>query len=562
MTLEQLGQMIKTQNPTYAPYQQYGDGFLGMVAASKNPQYKTQLDPSQTSRIPANIDQHIAMFKQAIADQNPQPAAAPADDTGGPLNSGVLPQFATGVDKSVIGTVGGIGTLGMKLGNWMSKIPGLGYLYTDPNGAAAKSVDAVNAAAQPSNDVQGAGKITGDMAQFFIPGGAEADAVKGISAGVDAGKIGNMTLDYGKIADVLGPKAPDIIKGILKVAGAGAASATSMAAVTAAETGGNKAQTEQAAGLGAVGGSLTEALSMAAPALGKALQRADFKLSPVASAKASKVADDAASFMQTNKILGSESSKYRQLSDITGNLESTLQKSIPDLKVPKTQIVDGINQGVEVFQKSNPAVYQVARADADEAIKTLQKDPSAKITTEDTLNGKRSWGQRAFNTTKYKTQNPTVSSEGAYAVEMAYQKAFSDSLDRVGGTIKLPSNLQDMFGGKSEVGIDEFNSIYSKAINSRNLTMMAQKNLDTGLVGRMFGIFAGRMLGEAIMPGVVGEVAGMTVGEIASKKALGLIRNVGEKVAAGSGTPGVVAKAATQLPKVIQGSTNEAQQSQ
>jgi len=562
MTLEQLGQSIKKQYPTAASYQQYGDAFLGMVAASKNPQYKTQLDPNQISRIPKNIDQHIAMFKQAIADQNPQPAAAPADDTGGPLNSGVLPQFATGVDKSVIGTVGGIGTLGTKLGNWMSKIPGLGYLYTDPNGAAAKSVDAVNAAAQPSNDVQGAGKITGDMAQFFIPGGAEADAVKGISAGVDAGKIGNMTLDYGKIADVLGPKAPDIIKGILKVAGAGAASATSMAAVTAAETGGNKAQTEQAAGLGAVGGSLTEALSMAAPALGKALQRADFKLSPVASAKASKVADDAASFMQTNKILGSESSKYRQLSDIIGNLESTLQKSIPYLKVLKTQIVDGINQSVEALQKSDPAVYQAARADADEAIKTLQKDPSAKITTEDTLNGKRSWGQRAFNTTKYKTQNPTVSSEGAYAVEMAYQKAFSDSLDRVGGTIKLPSNLQDMFGGKSEVGIDEFNSIYSKAINSRNLTMMAQKKLDTGLVGRMFGIFAGRMLGEAIMPGVGGEVAGMTAGEIASTKAPGLIRNVGEKVAAGSGTPGVVAKAATQLPKVIQGSTNEAQQSQ
>ena len=76
MTLEQLGQWIKTQYPTATEYQKYGDAFLGMIAASKNPQYKTQLDPTQVSRIPTNIDQHIAMFKQATADQNPQPAAA------------------------------------------------------------------------------------------------------------------------------------------------------------------------------------------------------------------------------------------------------------------------------------------------------------------------------------------------------------------------------------------------------------------------------------------------------------------------------------------------------
>lgn len=538
MTLEALGKSVKSQFPTAKDsqgnaYNNYGDAFMGMIAASKDPTLKSQLSADQTARIPDNIDAHVKMYQEALKPQTPD---AGAPEKSGPLTSGVLPQAAEGVDKSVLGTAAGAATMGMKIanaaGSLAGKIPVVGpaiqkFLTTDPNGAAAKSVTAATAAAQPSNTSQAVGKGIGDVAQFFVPGGAEADLAKGADDAIDAANIAKKLGLTGKAADTL--------NAALKVAAHGAVTGGSMAGVTGAQTGGDKGAMEESAVLGGVAGAAGKALEIAAPGITKALVKADFKLSPAQAAKAAEKADAAAQFETDNGIIGSTGAKMAKLGPLNDDLESTLQSAVPDLKVPTSDIVKNINDSVATLRKSEPAVYAAAKADAKEAISTLTGDGTKSISAEDALNGKRSWGARAFKNSRLSPKDAKVVSEGAYAVEQAYQGALSNSLDRVAsagtgavkegsGVIPIPAKLQSYFGGKSEVSLDEFNKVYSNAITSKNFNFVAQFKNDAGLMGRMFGIFAGRILGEAIMPGPAGEVIGMTAGELASTHAPGIAR--------------------------------------
>lgn len=562
MTLEELGKSVKNQNPTAKDsqgnaYNNYGDAFMGMIAASKDPALKSQLSADQTARIPDNIDAHVKMYQQALKPQTPATATSEQE---GPMMSGVLPQIAEGVDKSVLGTAAGTATLGMKLANAAGSVAGTipvvgpaiqKFLTLDPNGAAAKSIATANADAQTQGAAQEVGKTAGDIAQFFVPGGAEADLAKGADSAIEAANIA------GKLG--LTGKAADVLNAALKVAAHGAVTSGSMAGVTAAQTGGNVGATEQAAVLGGAAGAAGKALELAAPGITKALVHADFKLSPAQEAKASKVAEDAAQFETDNGIIGSEKSKLNKLTALNTDLESTIQKAVPDLKVSTKDIAADASKAVETLRKSDPAVYAAAKADLKEGIATMgTKD----ITAEDALNGKRSWGSRAFKSSRLSTKDPTVAKEGAYALEQAYQGAFSNALDRLSsagtgavkegsGVIPIPTKLQSYFGGQSEVSLQDFNNVYSNAINSKNLNFVSQFKDNAGLMGRMFGIFAGRILGEAIMPGPAGEVIGMTGGELLSNHAPGAIR-AGLETAVNA-NPGKITGAA----KIAQGVINQ-----
>ncbi len=455
----------------------------------------------------------------------------PAADAGA-KQPDLATNLGAGLLESIFGTANGLFNLGNDALNLPKKIglPGLGVDAS--TFGPSKTIERV---ATPKNTQQSVGKAAGDIAQFFIPGGAEKAAASKIGEGVDALKLG----------ETIGPKAGDVVGNILKTLGSGAATGASMAGVTAAQ-GGSAQDTGGAFLLGGGAGIAGKALETFGPSLTEALQKADFKLSPAASAKASAKADSAAAFMTDNKILGSQGAKYEKLNGLTGNLEDTLQKSVPDLNVKKADIVDQINQNVESIRTSNPAVYASARADADEAIKTLggKLQPDGTYTfsggntikSEDTLTGKRSWGQQAFRSSKFATKDPKVNSEGAYAIELAYQKAFSDSLDRVGGEISIPKSLQSYFGGAKTASLSDFNKVYSDAITSRNLTFMSQFKKDSGLIGRLFGLWAGSALGETIMPGLPGKILGGTAGELASTHLPGLIRNALERIGSASGS--------------------------
>jgi hypothetical protein len=436
---------------------------------------------------------------------------------GGPVqltsNMPILPDIGQGIVKSGAGLLAGTSEVGRKIGNYVAKIPGLGFL-NQPN--VNPITQALQNYAQPSNFTQEIGKVIGDIGTFFIPGAAEESAIA----------KANDIIDSAKIAEKYGPAVADALKIAIKsLAGAG-----SMGGITALQTGGDKSQTGYGAILGAVSGPLEYALGKISPEIVKSLNKADFKLSGVNAAKVAQKADDAAKFITDNHILGSNTAKYEKLQEITSQIEDALKSSLPNVKIPSQVIIDNINKSVEALKSEDPAIYNEAKNAANKAISLLKERGS--ISIDDALRAKRSYGNAAFRMTKFTEKDISAANiqQANYLTELAYEKAIEDTMKSSGKTIKIPEKLQPYFGGKTEMSLNDFNKIYSKAISAKNLSFMGQFRSGSTLVGRIFGLWAGSSLGETILPGLGGQLGGGIMGEIASNKLPGLVRNVGERV--------------------------------
>lgn len=444
-----------------------------------------------------------------------------------------LGDVALGAGKQVVRTLGGIGAgiekgLDQTLGRVINAAKGKGLA---PTGSGARAAAAVaDPSLKPTNLAQEAGDVAASVGEFFLPGGAER---KGAELATEAALKVPKALGLAGRALKVGEKAA-------KVVGAGAATGASTAVVGAAQ-----GQDAGSAGLaGFLGGAAGKAIEAFGKGLATALQKSDFKLPPMQAVKAAKKAQSAAEFMTENRVLGSAKTKYAKLSKLTDSLEATLQSSLPStIAVPKSSIIDEVNARVESLKSEDPAVYAQARRDADRAIKTLQsqggKSLRGHISVGETLAGKRSYGQVAFKSSK--VNDPRVVAEGAYAVEQAYQKALEDSFASAKATIKIPAAIRKFFGGKATADLGEFNRVYSNAISAKNLTFISEGRKDSSLVGRLFGLWAGESVGQAIAPGLPGKIVGGAVGEILSTKLLGVARNLGERaVGAAGAVPAVV----------------------
>lgn len=423
---------------------------------------------------------------------------------------------ATGVAQSEVGLVSGLGKLG---GEALSVVPGpIGQVGQKIATGEQKQLESPTL--QPQNLAQQAGKTGTDIAEFFAPGGAEKSAVTKGASYID------------KLPELLGlgGKAAGVVTGALKTALQSAVSGLSFGGVTAAQTG-DLGKAKGAAELGAGTGVLGGALETFGPGISESLAKAGFRLSPATEAKTQKIADNAAKFISENKVTGTSATKYAKLNSLNTQLESTLQNSLPEgIAVPKNEIVDSINTSIEQLKQTDPAIYNQAKTKASQAINILNSNEGNIISVKDALNGKRSWAADAFKTAKKSKQDPTVSSEGAYAVEQAYQKALTGAFERSGGEVNIPNQLQKYFGGAESVSLGEFNKVYSDAINAKNLSFMSQFKNDAGLFGRLFGLWAGESIGQAISPGLGGKVIGGAAGEVLSTHLPGAVRNVSERV--------------------------------
>lgn len=455
------------------------------------------------------------------------------------LNS--LKNVAAGASKETITTLGNLGTgIEKGLDATANLIPGV-----HANTAASSAVTSANPSLQPQGLGEKIGAAGASVGQLLTPGGAEAGLAEKAAPALES------------LPGILGVtgKAASAVTGALKTALKGVIGAGSFGAVTAAQTGDMK-QAEGAAKLGAVGGGLSGALETFGKGLGESLQKADFKLSPAQEAKASSKVDSAAKFMTENKILGSDSSKFSKLTQLNSSLEGALQSSLPDtLKVSKSSVIDNINTTIESLRSEDPAIYEPARASADKAINLMKSTSGDEISLKDTLNAKRSYGSAAFKQSKFSAKDPTVVSEGSFAVEQGLQKALEDKLGAQGfsapglgsnqaAKIKIPNTLSQYFNGAKEVSLPDFNKVYSNAISSKQLTSMARFKNDSGLLGRFFGLWVGESIGQAVSPGLGGKLVGATIGEIASQKVPGIARNLGERVVAHPNVPENLAKAA------------------
>lgn len=230
----------------------------GNVNPNTTPQQTQQAQ--QSSQL---VNSRISELTQIAKTGNSQPAQAPTSEPLQALNSnpitGTIHDIAGGVDKSVAGTVAGVANIGKNIGNAVGNIPGLGFMKTPDNSVSNQSIKNVEDFSKPTNAGETVGKIGGDIAQFFIPGGAE----------VEAGKAVDKAVDTAKFAEQFGQKAGDTLSGILKVLGHSGVSATSAGGVTAAQTGGDPRATIA----GAAAGGLAPAVGNAVKSVGEGIAK-------------------------------------------------------------------------------------------------------------------------------------------------------------------------------------------------------------------------------------------------------------------------------------------------
>lgn len=429
---------------------------------------------------------------------------------------GTAADVGIGAVKSGVGTAAGIAKLGIGGLNILSKVPGLGFLKTPESSTFAQPTKQLEQVAQPQGTAQQVGKTAGDIAQYFIPGKAEVGATEMIGKGLEAAKLAKPAQEA------------------LKIVGKGAVTGISTAGVTAAETG-DLSQAKTAGGVGAIAGSLAKMGEVFGPEVARSLVRGGFKMSPAIEAKVGPKAEQATSFIINNKILGTPATKFQKIDKINTQLENTLQASVgKDIKVDKGKLLLYVNTIPEQF-KNEPAVYQSVKNDVANAVKTINQTKGDKIGLDELLSGKRSYGKDAFGKSTAQVKGAVVNSEGAYALEKVYEDVLTSAMEKSGKSIEIPKDMQSYFSGKSEVTLPEFNKVYSAAINAKKFTNIAQFKSSGGLVGKLFGLWAGRAVGQAAGFGLGGELIGAAGGEIAATAGTDLLRNLGERGAIGAG---------------------------
>lgn len=441
----------------------------------------------------------------------------PTQDQQPSQPKGILGNLALGAGKGLISTATNLGSLALK---GASSIPFLSdstkRLFQE---SAQTGQDFVKNQLSADNASQQVGKTAEQVGEFFVPGGAEEELYAKGASHID---------QLPKILG-LGEKAGGALTNSLKIALKSGISGYSMAGVTAAQ-GGSTKDIKDAGLLGETVGGIGKALEIFGPGLAQSIVKSGFKLSPSQEAKAASKIEGASKFITDNKILGLESTKYTKLAKVNSDLEEVLQSSLPkNVLVPKSEVIKNITDTVASLKNTDPAIYNQANRDAQEAIELLQSKPGSGLKVTDALDSKRSYGTSAFRTSQYSVKDPRVVSDGAYAIEQGFQKALQDTLDKTKSVIKIPEKYLDMFGGKTEVSLKEFNRVYSNAISAKNLTNIARFKNDTGLVGRLFGLWAGESLGQTIAPGLPGKIIGGATGEILSNKVPSLARNVLER---------------------------------
>ena len=482
----------------------------------------------------------------------------PAVPAGQSLNlAEEIPALATGAEQLGIGAAKQVGGVANTLSNAANKyiVSPLSKLITgkptsagtDIMGAFFGNVPASDL--KPTNPLQDIGAGGASVAEFFLPSGLESAATGFLEDAVDAGKF----------AEKFGPEAGEALSGILKTLGSAGVTGTSMSAVTAAQ-GGTPSQITESGVLGAGAGVLAKGLEEFGPGIVNSLEKSGFKLTPTQESKMGKQIQAAADFKVNNGILGSGSSAYKELVSVNNQLEDALQSSIgKDITIPTADLENELRQIPDTF-KGDKAIYQQVVNDTNNAIDTLKKTEGDTISAQSLLEGKRSYGTFAFGKASVSPKVAKVVSEGDFAIESAYQRTLNKALQEGettlenfnnGGKISVPDNLQSFFGGKSSVSLDEFNEVYSDAINAKKFTNLAQFKKNSGLIGRLFGLWGGETLGQVVSPGLGGKIIGGATGEIMSSNIPSILRTIGETAA--STNPGNIVPGA----KILTGAVNQ-----
>ena len=415
--------------------------------------------------------QYDAKYPSAPTEPQPYGNASFADTMANSIvNAGI------GVGKQVASLPFNLANIGKNIGNTMAKIPGLGFLGTKAGSPSDLSTQ-VPDVLKTVGTAQAVGSGIADVAEFFIPGGAEEKAGTSIDKMVDTAKF----------AEKFGSKAGEALGGILKVIGKGAVTGASMAGVTGVQTGGDVGKMETAAKVGGIAGAAGKVLDIFGKPIADALQKASLKVPPQKSASLGSKVDDAASWLTDNVGMGTPNSQYAETTNIINGYEKTLQDFLSttaeDKTVAKSDLISQLEGLKSNFTDERDSLAIDKQIDgAINTIKVKQPD-QIPLTSLNTL--KRSTYTSAYN----KAGDKVVDWVEAY----------------IGNVFK--GSIEDATKGLTIDGQDiaSFNKEYGNALTAKSLLKLS-KGKQVGLSGKALLL----LLGSGA--GLPGEAAGLLMG--------------------------------------------------
>jgi len=385
-----------------------------------------------------------------------------------------LQGFATGLGKSVAGTITGAGTVLQTLGTGITKAL-LPQSLEQKFGVDKMGIQALKSGTQQNQTLRQAleakglaeklGKTTGDIGTF-IAGGELA------SAG---------TAGASKLAQIGGQIASDV-------------------GINAAQSGSTEGSGKQAITTAAL-----SSIPLVGPLLGKIgvgrnaekiatnIEKMNLRLSPLDAAKLSKSGDEIASFLSKEKIVGTPEQRFAKIDELYNRFENKIQKSLTEttdvakrVKYSKEEIIKSIKKLPDEFlsEANDPQVYNQLTKDVNTFTEFIKKQKGDFIDASKINQYKRTYAKSARNKAGDVVMNDA-------------REALSDGLYNL--ILKDNPELQ------------KINKEYSKVILSRKLLGKALGRNEVGLIGNLIGMSTGAALGTAV-GGPLGAAAGFTVG--------------------------------------------------
>lgn len=274
--------------------------------------------------------------------------------------------FSTGLAKGALSTLKGMGTLGTKFGDLISRgIEKLGGpkdllrgsdIYRSETETGKKAEEFVT----PKNTAESIGKGAEQIGEFFVPAGAVDEVQKTLTGGINIAE---------KLAPHIGAKSAGLVEAALKAGTKMAVRAGEGGGIIGIQSGGDKEQTESGAKYGAI---LSGVGSLVSPVLKKAL--APFAKSFDSTTKAffdSEGIKAPVSALNKNKgVQNIEAVASKTL--FGGDINETAQKAVEQLDSKTNKIIEGLKPTKSMSDESLGKMLQTGLHDYETNFKQTE----------------------------------------------------------------------------------------------------------------------------------------------------------------------------------------------
>ncbi len=255
---------------------------------------------------------------------------------------------------------------------------------------------------------------------------------------------------------------------------------------------------------GGLGEVITPLAQKAFPAISRALEKTNLRLTPVQKTKLGEKVNEAADYIVKNKISGTPAQRVEKINIKYDQAENDIQKLLnqtaKDRSVSNKELVTQLNS-LKSQYKNERDVLAIEKQ-IDDVIKLVRTRYPKDIPVSSLNELKRSTFKNAFNQAGDK-----VSDDVEFAIADVLKNGIEDSTKGL--------KVQ----GKS---VADFNREYGTIIQARKLLKIAEGRKEVGLLGNLVALGIGSSLGRAL-GGPVGSAIGLAGGQTVAKGVAGTL---------------------------------------